>query len=234
VSRARYDAIADTYGARIDDYTAPPTVALLELLGPVSGQRVLDLACGHGTISRYLARGGAQVVGIDLSSRLLAAARRREESEPLGVIYVQADAGAPDLQTGGRFDAVACHFGLSDIDDLVAALDNVARVLRPGGRFVFCILHPCFPGAPEASSSWPSTASYFDEGWWIADGARSTIRNQVGAAHRTLSTYLNELVGAGLTIDRLAEPPPEETWVEGRPGSAALPLYLAVRALKGG
>ena len=73
---SRYDDIADFYAAETgDDVSDPATAATLALLGDVTGMRLLDLACGQGRVSRELARRGARVVGIDLSSALLEEAR---------------------------------------------------------------------------------------------------------------------------------------------------------------
>jgi SAM-dependent methyltransferase len=232
VGMARYDVIARAYAARPDDYSVPATVSLLDLLGRVNGQRMLDLACGHGPISRQLARLGAEVVGIDLSADLIAAAREREVAEPLGITYVHGDASDPGLLQGASFDAVVCNFGLSDIDDLKGTLANVVRIMRAGARFVFCILHPCFPGAPGVSGSWPPHARYYDEGWWLAEGELSAIRNKVGANHRTIATYCNGLIDSGLVIDRIAEPPPEDDWARNQPGAHSVPVYLSMRAVK--
>ncbi len=232
MGRARYDEIAHDYADRPDSYAVPATIALYDLLGPVGGQRVVDLACGHGPIARDLARRGADVVGVDISEPLIAAARDREDQSPLGITYVQGDVSAPGLLSDQLFDAATCNFGLSDIDDLAGALTNVARVLRPGGRFVFSILHPCFPGDGDVSGSWPEDSGYFDERWWRAGGRLSTLRSRVGANHRTISTYMNGLVEAGLIIDRVAEPPPDEDWTSDRPGTASMPVYLTVRAFE--
>lgn len=230
MSIARYDRIAAVYSTRPDDYSGTATVALIDLIGPVARHRILDLACGHGTIARELARRGASVVGVDLSTALIDQARALEATEPLSVEYLQADAGAPELLGGELFDGVTCSFGLSDIDDLPAVLTNVTRFLRPGGAFVFSILHPCFPGVEGVSGSWSPTGSYFDEGWWLAGGELSTLRREVGANHRMVSTYLNAVIRAGLVVDRVYEPRPEDNWAQGRPGSDALPVYLVVRA----
>jgi SAM-dependent methyltransferase len=154
---ARYDAVADFYQTGWPDtYTDPASVALFELLGPPADERVLDLACGHGRISRELARRGARVVGVDLSTALLDRARARDADEPLPISYVHGDAASRSLLDGEVFDAVVCSFGLSDIDDLDGAIATVARLLAPGGRFVFSLLHPCFAGGQDVSGSWPS------------------------------------------------------------------------------
>lgn len=232
VRAARYDRIAAAYAARPDSYSVAGTASLLDLVGPVIGMRDLDLACGHGIMARELARRGGSVIGVDISSALVGEARAREAALPLGIEYINADAGSADLLLDDSFDRVVCNFGLSDIDELGAVLSNVYRLLRPDGTFSFCVLHPCFPGVKGVSASWSPVATYYDEGWRLADGELSIIRREVGANHRMVSTYLNMLIDAGLPIDRVDEPPPEESWMQGRPGSESFPVYLVVRVHK--
>jgi len=229
---ARYDAIADFYAAKFDDIDDPATTALLDLLGPPAGLRVLDIACGHGRITRELARQGADVVGIDVSARLIAKAVAAERDQPLGIRYIHADVTPAPADLGtATFDAVTCNFGLSDIDNLDAAAAAVSGALKPAGRFVFAILHPCFPGAADVASSWPATGSYYDEGHWTAHEARSTLRRQVGAHHRMLSTYLGSLRRAGLWLDAVAEPRPAPGW-DPADDADRKPVHLVVRALR--
>jgi ubiquinone/menaquinone biosynthesis C-methylase UbiE len=229
VMSARYDAVADTYAAGPDDLTNPAATALLELAGTVVGERVLDLACGHGVVARELSRQGADVVGLDLSTNLLDRARAIESDAPLGIRYVHGSATDVEVLQDERFDVVVCNYGLSDIDDLDAACATVARLLAPGGRFVFSILHPCFGGDEQASGAWPTAGTYYDEGWWRAIGALSTLRREVGANHRMVSTYVNAMVGHGLTIDAMVEPRPEASWTVERPDAATQPVYLVAR-----
>jgi SAM-dependent methyltransferase len=230
---ARYDLIGDFYldavGMEAGD---PVAAAVLDLLGDVRAMRILDLACGPGRIARGLARRGARVVGVDISEVLLDRARAFEATEPLGIEYRIEDATAATALVGQTFDAVACNHGLADIDDLDGALGTVARVLRPGGRFAFSLLHPCFPGwDEEAPSSWPRAGGYHTEGWWLA--TNPGIRGKVGSSHRMLSTYLNSLIRHRLTIEHVAEPeatpPLRARQQEAQPGAGPPPLYLAVR-----
>jgi SAM-dependent methyltransferase len=232
---SRYDAIADFYeGFAPDVYEGPVESALLSVVGKVSGLRVLDMACGHGRMSRELARRGAQVVGVDLSTALLDKARAREEVEPLGITYVHADISAPDALLGETFDAVVCNFGMADIDDLDGAAQTVARLLRPGGFFAFSIVHPCFPGweGKGASPSWPPGRGYYDEGWWLSSGPPGGVRTKVGANHRMLSTYINTLARNNLYMEELVEPPPPPDWLEVAPTAGPVPIYFAVRCRK--
>ncbi|MFI9838187.1 class I SAM-dependent methyltransferase [Nonomuraea sp. NPDC051941] len=228
---ARYDEIADFYASGWTDVIDDPASArLLDLLGPVAGTRVLEIACGHGRISRELARRGAAVVGVDVSQALIAKARAAERDAPLGIRYLHADASRPGLPDA--FDAVVCNFGLSDIDDLEGAVTAAAGALRPGGVFACSILHPCFPGGPGVSGSWPGDARYHAEGWWRADGELSALRRQVGANHRTLSTYVNTFRRHGLWVDEFAEPEPAPEWAANRPEAARFPVFLVIKCVK--
>jgi len=231
MARPRYDAVADFYASRFDSVTDPGSLALLDLLGPVNGLRVVDVACGHGRITRELARRGAAVTGVDISAALIGKARAAERREPLGPQYIHADVTAGGVLGAGTFDAAACNFGLSDIDDLDAAITAVSSALRPGGRFVFSILHPCFPGGKDIAGSWPADGRYYDEGHWTAQDARSTLRRQVGASHRMLSTYLGTLRRHGLWLDDVAEPLPEPGWDPAHDADRK-PVYLAARSVK--
>ena len=230
---ARYDAIADFYVARFDPVDDPASGALLELLGPVAGLDVLDVACGHGRITRELARRGANVAGVDISGKLISHAIEAERTEPLGIDYQHADVSAVGALRTDAFDMVACHFGLSDIDDLDGAVAAISAALRRNGRFVFSILHPCFGGGKDIAGSWPTAGSYYDEGHWTAHEARSTLRRQVGAHHRMLSTYLGSLRRAGLWLDAVAEPPPAQGWDPAHDADRK-PVHLVVRAVKSG
>jgi SAM-dependent methyltransferase len=232
MAEARYDTVADFYATAFNEVNDPVSVALLELLGPPAGLRVLDVACGHGRLTRELARRGADVAGVDISAALLAKALEAEGADPLGVRYVCADVASPAGLDQAVYDAVTCHFGLSEIDDLDGAVAAVSAALRPAGRFVFSILHPCFPGVTDVAGSWPATARYYDEGWWTVDAARSPLRRQVGANHRMLSTYFNTFRRHGLWLDQMSEPTPAEQWSKSRPGADRIPVYVVARCVK--
>jgi SAM-dependent methyltransferase len=132
---------------------------------------------------------------------------------------------------GSGYDAVTCSFGLSDIDDLDGALASASAALRPGGRFVFSILHPCFPGAADIAGSWPGDGSYYDEGWWQPTSPRSALRRRVGGNHRMLATYLNALRRHGLWLDETAEPLPSPDW-DREHRADRTPVFLVARCLR--
>lgn len=235
---ALYDEIAAWYDASVrggSPLTGLALRGLLELIGDVADQRVCDLACGQGLVARELARRGARVIGIDLSAKLLGIARRDEANEPLGISYQQDDAQALATIGEARFDGVACNLALMDIPDLTVCLRSTARVVRPGGWFVFSITHPCFQ---TPSSGWRSddadgpgriVRGYFAEGHWRSDNPDG-VRGRVGAYHRTLGTYLNTLADAGFALERLIEPRVTSVFAERMPGHHEVPALLAVRA----
>jgi demethylmenaquinone methyltransferase / 2-methoxy-6-polyprenyl-1,4-benzoquinol methylase len=97
------------------------------------GQLCLDLAAGTGVSTEELSRSGAEVVGVDLSLGMLRVGHQARPAVPL----LAGDALALPLRDGA-FDAVTISFGLRNIVDTRAALAELARVTRPGGRLVVC------------------------------------------------------------------------------------------------
>lgn len=227
---AVYDAIAEWYDGFVSSPLSDAVCAVLfDLVGDVAGQRVCDLGCGQGTIARGLAKRGARVTGIDLSLRLLELARGYERREPLGVSYLHGDAQHLEAVRDACFEGVTCNLALMDIPDLGRTLQTVARLLGPGGWFVFSIVHPCFqtPRSTWIQREDGTTArvvsGYFDEGFWRSDNPNG-VRGKVGAYHRTLSTYLNALASAGLALEKAVEPPEVGTT---HPGNHEVPwLFL--------
>ncbi len=111
-------------GRFVADLAAP----LIDLLAPRPGERILDLGCGDGVLSAEIAATGAEVVGIDASADMVAAARAR---------HLDARCGRGEaLDFAGVFDAVFSNAALHWMDDLGAVFAGVARALRSGGRFV--------------------------------------------------------------------------------------------------
>lgn len=231
-----YDDIADWYDTWVNASALasdPIFAATWPLLGPVAGLRVCDLACGEGRITRALASEGAEVLGIDQSVKLIERARQSTPSSLDNVTYLVASAAELTVIPSESFDGVLCHMALMDIEDLRATLHGVARMLVPGGWFVFSILHPCFhtatSGEMETSSGWMRTVSrYFMEGHWRSP-ARPGPPGKVGTYHRTLATYINRMVEVGLSLERLVEPQLMGVDAERRPIWAEVPAVLVGR-----
>ena len=217
MSQSKYDTISDFYVDFVAQNVTQPDSALstakrtlLSLVGPVEHKTVCDLGCGEGHLARLLATQGAHVTGVDISAKLLDQGRAQATLEQ--IIFIQDDAQTLASCGDQTFDLVVSNLALMDIPDLQATYAVVYRVLRPKGRFVFSITHPCFQ-SPHMSVE-PSTDNsrvacrvthYAEEGFWRSTN-QAGVRGQVGAHHRTLATYLNSLINVGFTLEQIEEP----------------------------
>lgn len=220
-NRAWWDADADDYlaehGADIGDADfvwCPEGLREADagLLGDVRGARVLEVGCGSAPCSRWLAAQGALPVALDLSRGMLRHAAALGERTGIRVPLVQA--GAEHLPfADAAFDVVCSAFGaVPFVAEPVQVMREVARVLRPGGRWVFAVNHPMrwmFPDDPGPAGLTVGQ-SYFDRTPYaeIDAGGRVTYVEH----HRTLGDRVRDLVAAGLVLDDLIEP----EWPEGR------------------
>jgi demethylmenaquinone methyltransferase/2-methoxy-6-polyprenyl-1,4-benzoquinol methylase len=136
----RYDLLNDILSLGQDRRWRRAVAAALR---PAAGERVLDLAAGTGTVSRILARAGADCVACDFSLGMLRAGAARlggDAGRRAGrgkVRFVAGDALALPFRAGA-FDAVTISFGLRNVADPAAALAEMRRVTRPGGRQLIC------------------------------------------------------------------------------------------------
>jgi len=200
---------------------------LLRMLGDVTGRRVLDAGCGHGYFSRMLADRGAHVVGVEPAESLLAYALEKETERRQGITYVKADlCRLPVL--GGPFDAVVASMVLMAMPDWTAAMRACVGVVRPGGVFVFSIVHPCFE---QLAASWQAHGEYRVREYltdYEIPGPYATD------FHRPLSAYVNQLARLGCSLRETAEPGLDPDAVaEGLPGTGGyvhLPNFIVIAA----
>lgn len=257
MTREGWDELADWRDHRMGErgdlwHRAIIDPTLLDVVGPVRGLRVLDLACGNGYLARRWAReGAASVLGVDLSARNVAHARRREGRRPSGASFRVADAAHLPFLPNRSLDLVVANMALQDIPDAASVIREVARVLRRGGRFVFSGSHPCFD--LDDRSLWVVERSRGDDGSWRdlvwrkVRGYRDerTVRvpwdlpgRETGytlAYHRTLSSYVRMLRDAGFGLTRLEEPAPLPEAIEKSPQGPFLreiPLHVVVEAFR--
>jgi SAM-dependent methyltransferase len=214
-SRRSWDAWADGYQAEHGTFLrdvgfvwGPEGLdeADVRLLGDVDGRDLLELGCGAAQCSRWLLTQGARPVGIDLSARQLQHARRIDEESGYVVPVALADAVAlPFLD--GSFDIACSAFGaVPFVGDTATLMHEVARVLRPGGRWVFAVNHPftwVFADDPGPEGL-VARSSYWDRRPYVE-------RDEAGVAtyvqhHRTLGDRVRELVAAGFVVEDLVEP----------------------------
>lgn len=127
--------------------------AVLELLAPLPGERILDAGCGNGGFARHLARRGLRVTAFDQAERFIEAARSRPEPD---VDYRVVNGTDPEqLATleGAPYDGMVANMVLMDMPEVAPLYRAASRLLRPGGRFVFSVIHPCFGFGSQPASS---------------------------------------------------------------------------------
>lgn len=203
--------------------------AIERLVGSVSGRTVLDLSCGEGRLSRWLAVHGAYVTGVDSSVEVIEIAREREANEPHGISYLVSDAADLYMVDDSTFDDVICHLSLDHFENLSAVIAEVARIIRLGGRFIFSVEHPCFDSRIAASLQGSADGLQPD---YFAEGMRPGLCGLVH--HRTLAAYINAVAARGFTVRRIVEPTVEERDIAGRAEFAEMrlmPVALAVEAI---
>jgi len=184
-------------------------------LGDLTGARVLEVGAGSAPCARWLHREGVDVVASDLSHAMLRAALEANRRTGVDVPLVQADALALPF-AAGSFDVVFTSYGVVPfVADAAALHREVARVLRPGGRWAFSTTHPvrwAFPDDPGPGGL-TATRSYFDaDPYRELDADGGVVYAEY---HRTLAQHVADVTSAGLRITRLVEPtwqPGRETW----------------------
>jgi demethylmenaquinone methyltransferase / 2-methoxy-6-polyprenyl-1,4-benzoquinol methylase len=175
---AMFDDVAAKYDLTNDILSAGNAplwrVATVRAIDPQPGEKVLDIAAGTGTSAAALAKKGADVTALDLSEGMIEVGRERHAE----ITFVQGDAEHLPFDDE-TFDAVTISFGLRNVNDPMAALAEMIRVLKPGGRVVICefstppmavlrfgyttYLKRVLPGIAKLSSSNPAAYRYLAE-----------------------------------------------------------------------
>jgi SAM-dependent methyltransferase len=224
-----YDAFADRYASYIEDspfnayYDRP---AVLELVGEVTGKQVLDAGCGPGLSTAELVAGGADVVAFDESAEMVRLAQTRLR----GTADVRRASLAEPLEwlVDESFDVIVMALVLHYLDDRAAALRELHRVLRPGGRLVLSVHHPTSDLLVHGGSYF--TTEVVEETWqdeW-----------HVRFWRLPLGQWCDEFAQAGFVIERLVEPRPLPEMAQHYPDDYALlstePAFIAFRLAKAG
>ncbi|MCX6376241.1 MAG: class I SAM-dependent methyltransferase [Armatimonadetes bacterium] len=197
----RLNTQGDTYREGVLDS------CMLEAIGDVSGLQVVDLGCGEGRFSRMLTERGAHVTGVDLCPRFVEYAEAHKAGDET---YVVGDMERLGGSGDESFDLAVSYLSLVDVVNLGSAVREAHRVLRPGGRFVVCNLHPmstagnCWVKDENGNKLHFRLDNYFDESGRDMKMCGGMVTN----FHRTLGTYLNTFLDVGFRLDGIREPRP--------------------------
>jgi 2-polyprenyl-3-methyl-5-hydroxy-6-metoxy-1,4-benzoquinol methylase len=220
-----WDANADFWDGRMAEgnefhnlLIEPAQLRLLELGG---GEMVLDVACGNGQFARKMADVGAHVLAVDVSGRMIENAKRRSAGYQGRIDYRVIDCADPaQLSVVGerQFDRVVCTMALMDMPDIEPLASAASKLLRPGGRFVFSVLHPCFnSGLTRHGIERHDIGGELIEEPYVRVSRYAEPVTVMGVAmagqpvpqhyfHRPLSVLLGTFFEAGFVQDGLEEP----------------------------
>jgi 2-polyprenyl-3-methyl-5-hydroxy-6-metoxy-1,4-benzoquinol methylase len=198
--------------------TGPATERLLNLQ---PGETVIEIACGNGVFTRRMAQLGAHVIATDFSEQFLELARARSSAYADRIEYHFLDATREEeIVAFGqqRFDAAVCNMAIMDMAEIDPLMRGIRQVVKPGGRFVFSLTHPCFNHngmafcVEEAPLNGELVTTYSVK---ITTYLHSSPQKGVGmfgepAPHyyfdRPLHSLFNACFRAGLVLDGLEEP----------------------------
>jgi SAM-dependent methyltransferase len=201
-------------------------------------QTIVDIGCGDGQIARMLAAAGARVVGIDPTWNQIRVAHERGG----GPAYLRSTADELPF-ADASFDAAVACLVFEHIDAVDAAIAEVARVVKPGGRFCFFLNHPLLqtPGSGWIDDHMVEPPEqYWRIGPYLVE-TESIEQVELGVyirfIHRPLSRYLNSLVEQGFVLERMLEPAPPSGFLDRAPeyrDAATVPrlLYLRLRRIE--
>ena len=201
-----------------DEFTEGADPEYVEQIVPLAQEwlegyaHVLDIGTGEGQIARRLAANGASVVGLDPTKNQLRVAQERGG----GPAYVRGAAQVLPFADSSFDGALACLV-FEHIPDHRQSIAEVARVLRPGGRFVFLLNHPLIqcPG-----SGWIDDHILEEQYWRLGPYlVEDVVMEELAPGvvlpfvHRPLSQYVNALADNGLLLRRMEEPAPPESFI---------------------
>ena len=241
LARAGYDVYRD--------YLTTP--AFFEMLPAVDGLLGLDIGCGEGHNTRLLARCGASVTALDISEVFVQHARRLEEQEPLGIDYLAAS-GVELPFVDSTFDFATGFMSFMDIPETGSVLAEACRVLKPGGFLQFSITHPCYDTPHRRNLRDENGVTYAIEVGdyfqnlqgdvleWLFSAAPLEVKEGVPRFKtprftRTISQWLNLIIGSGFLLERIEEPRPSDQVVSECPAvqdAQVVAYFLHVRARK--
>jgi SAM-dependent methyltransferase len=226
-TRESYDRLASVWSSTTDDgpfngYLERP--ALRSLVPPdLAGRVILDAGCGSGAQAQWLLDQGADVIGIDVSPRMVAEAERRNAGRGQ---FLVADLAEPLPLEPRSLDGITCSLALHYVQDWSVPLGSFAAALRPGGWAVISLDHP-FGQLPTQRGGYFDTELVSDT-WRKAD---VEVTQQFW--HRPLGTIVDAFAAAGFVLDRVAEPQPSAEALRLFPddltGLVGVPVFIVYR-----
>ena len=220
-----------------------------DLLPDLSGKTVVDLGCGTGIFTFFLEKSNpSKLIGIDLSEEMLQIARDKAAASNSKAKFVLHDAAICGEVIDEPVDFIISSTTSHYIENLGQLFENVSKSLKVGGECIFSIIHPVYSAmypVEHTDGSYPE-----DEEWnvrYLDQSMRAYIQpwleyndayeNHLSKSyHHTLSDYMNAIIAAGLSIEKICEPMAPEDWKETQPyryeGFLETPVYMIIKMRK--
>lgn len=183
----------------------------LKLLGNVKEKDVLEIGCGGGHNATVLAKWGAKSVGLDISEEQIKHARRLAREEKVKVPFHLGSMENMDMFPNGIFDIVLSSCAIGYSENHGQTFREVFRVLKRGGVFVFCVVHPIRNRGRAIRYGkrklW-GLGNYFDRRRRTWTWKFGRISAKFYGYHRTFQDYFNSIVSAGFIVKKILEPEP--------------------------
>jgi ubiquinone/menaquinone biosynthesis C-methylase UbiE len=231
------------------DYLNTP--AFFEILPDIKSMKGIDIGCGEGYNTRLLANRAAIMEAIDIAPIFIKNAKTMEDAFSLGINYSVASATQLPFPNE-TFDFATSFMCFMDLPEPEKAIQEVYRVLKPGGFLQFSIEHPCFKPPhlkklrnAEGKTYAVEVGKYFSgndgeiEQWIFGNVPQElklkTPQFQVPRFHRTLTFWINSIIKAGFFVEQVNEPCPTQEQIKQKPSlhSATVVCYfLHVRCRK--
>ncbi len=213
--------------------------ALFSLLPSLTGLSVIDLGCGFGEhCMEYVRKGATKVVGIDISEKMLAVAKTKNNHPKITYLHMPMEEISCIKE---KFDVVVSSLAMHYVEDYQTVVHGVHELLNDGGVFVFSQVHPMNTSF-SSGDRWTrdengrklhaNIANYGVEKEWES----TWIVDHVKKYHRMLSTIINTLINNDFTIEKIVEPIPTADFLQMHPEYDDLlhkPDFLLVKTKKG-
>ena len=237
-----YDQLVGECGSEYHrEIVIPGTLRLLALQ---PGEAAVDLACGQGVLCRALHERGVKATGVDAASELIRSARQRGPDE---IQYHVGDARDLSFLSAGQFTAAACVLAIQNIHPIRPVFTGITRLLKPQGRFVLVMMHPCFRGPKETSWGWDERQKIqyrrvdrylLPRKVPITTHPGKDAKQYTWTFHKPIEAFVKAFRDAGLFIDAMEEWPSHKTSTSGPRATAEnlarkeIPLFMAIRAVR--
>lgn len=237
-----FNTAADSYSYKIE------WPCIRKLLPELKGKTVVDLGCGTGIFTFLLEQGGpSRIMGIDLSEEMLQIAKDKAREKGSRAEFVLYDGAKCSDVISKPVDLIFSSTTSHYIEDLAQLFNNVSKSLKEGGECIFSVIHPVYSAMypVEHGDDFPG-----DEEWmvrYLDRSMRAYIQPWIEyneafedhlsrSYHHTFADYVNAIIGAGLTIERICEPMAPEEWKAVQPGRyeafIETPVYMILKMKK--